>query len=180
MWTPSEVRKLVALVAGILAFAAGIYLLITQVKAEGKINITSNIMSGEIESGSAGLLLCFLALALIVVSILGGSPIHTYTPGSGGQPPALNNDVQPKLNDYLRRSYFRRFLVAIIIGWIIFIVFIITTYLMPSNQEALVNLFLTASVFWGIVMFVATISFGYSYVVDSEYNNNGVKASRKE
>lgn len=54
MWTPKEVRKLLAQIAGILFGLGGIALMISGVKATGKINISSNFISGEIESGSAG------------------------------------------------------------------------------------------------------------------------------
>ena len=67
MWTPKEVRKLVAQVAGILFGIGGVFLMLANVKATGKINISSNLVSGQIESGSAGLLLLFFAFFLILV-----------------------------------------------------------------------------------------------------------------
>lgn len=67
MWNPREVRKLLAQIAGFLFGLGGIVLMITDVRATGKINISSNLISGEIESGSAGLLLIFFAFFLIII-----------------------------------------------------------------------------------------------------------------
>ncbi len=60
MWAPNEIRKLIVQLSGILFGIGGITLMVAGVKATGKINISSNFISGEIESGSAGLLLLFL------------------------------------------------------------------------------------------------------------------------
>lgn len=70
MWTPKEVRKLLAQIAGILFGLGGIALMISGVQTTGKINISSNFISGEIESGSAGLLLLFFSFFLIIIPTL--------------------------------------------------------------------------------------------------------------
>jgi len=67
MWTPQEVRKLISQCAGILFGIGGILLMIADVKATGKINISTNLVSGQIESGSAGLLLLFFAFFLVLL-----------------------------------------------------------------------------------------------------------------
>lgn len=74
MWNPKEIRGLVAQIAGILFGGGGIALMIAGVRATGKINISTNLISGEIESGSAGLLLLFLAFFLIVLPSYVGQP----------------------------------------------------------------------------------------------------------
>ena len=67
MWTPKEVRKLIAQFVGVLFGIRGIILMISDVKATGKINITTNLVSGQIESGSAGLLLLFFSFFLVLI-----------------------------------------------------------------------------------------------------------------
>lgn len=85
MWTPQAVRKLVAQVAGVLFACGGFYLIVQGVQATGRINISSNLVSGQIESGSAGLLMLFLACFLIVLpSFGGGGPVVARWAGGGG------------------------------------------------------------------------------------------------
>lgn len=77
MWHPSDIRKLIAQLAGILLGVAGLYLIINDVNATGKINISSNLLSGQIETGSAGLMLLFIAFMLISLPALFGSQSHS-------------------------------------------------------------------------------------------------------
>jgi len=70
MWTPHELRKLIAQVAGLISGVAGVTLIIKGVQAAGHINISSSILSGQIESGSAGLFLVFLGFLLIIFPAL--------------------------------------------------------------------------------------------------------------
>lgn len=72
MWTPREVRKLIAQCAGVLFGIGGILLMVADVKATGKINISTNLVSGQIESGSAGLLLLFFAFFLVLIPAFQG------------------------------------------------------------------------------------------------------------
>lgn len=69
----NEVRKLIAQIAGVLFGIGGIILIIMGVKTTGKINIDVNIISGEIESASAGILLLFFSFFLIIIPALFGS-----------------------------------------------------------------------------------------------------------
>lgn len=75
MWTPHEIRKLISQIAGLLFAGAGVWLLIDGVQASGTIDITSEILSGKIESGSAGLFLLFLGFILILFPSLFGSKV---------------------------------------------------------------------------------------------------------
>jgi hypothetical protein len=77
MWTPREVRKLIAQISGIIFGIGGILLMIADVKTTGKINITSNLVSGQIESGSAGLLLLFFSFFLILIPAISGKNIQS-------------------------------------------------------------------------------------------------------
>ncbi|MGN6419324.1 MAG: hypothetical protein ACTHMC_17630 [Pseudobacter sp.] len=91
MWNPKEVRKLIAQVSGILFGIGGFYLMTVDAKATGKINITSNLLSGQIESGSAGLLLIFFAFFLIMLpTFLGGHHVR--------KEPSLTGNPEKKKN----------------------------------------------------------------------------------
>lgn len=72
MWTPKEIRKLIALLCGVGIEIAGVWLLVNQIQTTGSIDISSGLISGKIQSGSAGLLICFLGLFVIIFSIIGG------------------------------------------------------------------------------------------------------------
>ncbi len=69
-WTPSEIRKTIVLIVGILLAITGIILIIYNVQAEGSVSIDMNILKGEIKSGSAGLLLLFFSFFLISLSMM--------------------------------------------------------------------------------------------------------------
>ena len=72
MWTPKEVRKLLILLTGIGLEISGVFLLVNQIQATGNIDISSSLISGKIQSGNAGLLLCFIGLFVMALSIVGG------------------------------------------------------------------------------------------------------------
>ncbi len=67
MWTPQEVRKLIAQIAGSIFGIAGVILIIKDIKATGHINVSSKVLSGQIETGSAGLFLIFISFLLILI-----------------------------------------------------------------------------------------------------------------
>lgn len=76
MWTPHEVRKLLAQVAGLIFGVAGVWLIVSGVQATGKLDISSSVLSGKLESGSAGLFLVFLGFLLILFPALSsGGPL---------------------------------------------------------------------------------------------------------
>ena len=70
MWSPKEIRKTIMLIAGILFIVTGIFLIVNQVSASGSIDINSTFVSGKIQSGSAGLFLCFIGFLLCVFTML--------------------------------------------------------------------------------------------------------------
>ena len=69
MWTPAEIRRLIAQLAGVALTVGGFVLLVLGIRASGRINVSSSILSGEIESGSAGLFLLFIGFLLIALPI---------------------------------------------------------------------------------------------------------------
>lgn len=72
MWNPKEFRALIAQFAGIGFGLGGVLLLIEGIQATGKINVSSTLLSGQIESGSAGLILLFFSFLLICIPTLIG------------------------------------------------------------------------------------------------------------
>ena len=75
MWSPKNTQCLIAQGAGILLGIGGFFLILRGVTATGKINITTIIINGEIESGSAGLFLMFFSVFLIIIPIWFGKDI---------------------------------------------------------------------------------------------------------
>jgi len=75
MWTPTEVRKLLILLTGIGLEIVGVNLLNNEFKNSGTIDINSSLISGKIESGNIGLLICFLGLFVMALSFLGKKEI---------------------------------------------------------------------------------------------------------
>jgi len=79
MWTPKEVRKLLILLTGIGLEISGVYLLTKQIQTTGSIDINSGLISGKIQSGNAGLLLCFIGLFVMALSIIGSKESILYS-----------------------------------------------------------------------------------------------------
>jgi|GEM_PF-5806335 len=72
MWTPQEIRKMLILLTGIVLEFAGVIVLWKETKTTGSIDISSSLISGKIETASAGLLLCFIGLFAMAISVLSG------------------------------------------------------------------------------------------------------------
>lgn len=71
MSTQHETRKTLALLAGIVLTCAGAVLLFKGVQGGATIDIIAGLVGGRIESGSAGVLLCFLGVIVILASFFG-------------------------------------------------------------------------------------------------------------
>lgn len=70
MWKPADIIRVVVVVLGFMMFAVGIVMMWQEISVEGAIDIRSSFMSGSIQTGSAGILVCFLAFCLISFCIL--------------------------------------------------------------------------------------------------------------
>ena len=71
MWTPREIRKLVALIGGFLLMIVGIILAIGKFTASGVIDVAAGTtVQAKIESVSAGLFICFFSLFIIILAAL--------------------------------------------------------------------------------------------------------------
>jgi hypothetical protein len=65
-WTPADVIRLVALIGALVFFGLGAFMMWRGISAEGAIDIKSEVLSGSIKTGSAGLFLAFLSFSMIV------------------------------------------------------------------------------------------------------------------
>ncbi len=159
MWTPNEIRKLIALITGIILAAIGILLLFHQVQASGNIKINMNIINGEIESGSAGMLLLFFSFFIIVWSTFGRSD-STHKEAVG-----LENTHPKNTKAYIKRYFF-----ATLFAWVVESVIIYAIYKFDTAWTV-------AAVFVGIIVIIVTINFFYVYisgdVSEFEKNSNG-------
>lgn len=154
MWTPNEIRKLIAQLSGILFGIGGIVLMVAGVKTTGKINISSNFISGEIESGSAGLLLLFLSFFLIVIPSLRTNYVSVET----------DNKTEPKSKER-NTNDFTKLIITAIAGTILTFTFFIGGQHLADTYKFTVGNFL---VFGGYVIGVITgfiiLSIGYHYL----------------
>lgn len=73
MWTPHEVRKLIAQVAGVALGIAGLLMMLEDLSVTGLIALSSSLSSGNLSRGSVGLLLLCLALLLVALPALWGA-----------------------------------------------------------------------------------------------------------
>lgn len=71
IWTPAEIRKIIALVAGIAAGTVGLYLVVATVVEGGVIDLGAAVLQGQFDRGTTGLLVTLLALVLVIWSARG-------------------------------------------------------------------------------------------------------------
>ena len=76
MWTPVEVRKLIAQITGIASIIVGVLLMLNEIKAEGAVDISSEVLSGSIQSADAGMFLLFVGFFLVLVPAISKSANH--------------------------------------------------------------------------------------------------------
>jgi hypothetical protein len=68
--TFEQMMRLLLLLSGIAFFGVGVWMIRAGIKAEGSIDIRSEMLSGSIKTGSAGLFLTFFSFFMIVASVL--------------------------------------------------------------------------------------------------------------
>lgn len=71
IWTPAEIRKVLALAAGIATGAVGLYLTFATVVDGGVIDLGGAVLRGQIDRGTTGLLVTLLGLLLVIWSARG-------------------------------------------------------------------------------------------------------------
>lgn len=67
--SPGTWTQRLAVIAGLLFFAAGIVLLWRGIAAHGTVDFSTFLVSGRIESGSAGLFIMFFATVIVVAAL---------------------------------------------------------------------------------------------------------------
>ena len=63
-----------SLLSAVAMIFAGIYLCISQINEAGAIRLDSLVFSGEIQSGSLGLMVMFLGVMVVLAGVLGRRP----------------------------------------------------------------------------------------------------------
>ena len=71
MSTTSLIR-VIALIAGVSFFGAGIYVMAQGISTAGPLDIPSSLGSGNLKSGGAGLFIAFLSTVIIIFAIASG------------------------------------------------------------------------------------------------------------
>ncbi len=142
---------LIALIAGIVFFAIGIYLTVQGVTAEGSIDIQSTILSGKITAGSAGLFVLFFSFFIIVFSLLIGR--HITFPSSS------SHDAQEMICRRASRVFYTLIFVTVLL--VFGVVFFPTEKKFP---------FVFAAAGFGFLTLMAFI--WYSSILESSINKN--------
>ncbi len=65
----NDILRLVTLVAAIVFFSIGIWMIVNGISAEGAIDIKSAVVSGSLKTGSAGLFIVLLSFILAVFTL---------------------------------------------------------------------------------------------------------------
>lgn len=120
---PIDPYRMVGLIAGIVFFGIGIYLVLHGVAAEGTIDIQSTILSGKITAGSAGLFVLFFSFFIIMLSILLGH--HIRVP--------LNTDQHDQ--DNIRRLFSKVFYSLVVATVFLVIVAVVS----PADKKTVVG-----------------------------------------
>ena len=68
-----SLKSVIALIAGLVFFAIGIYLMTQGISSIGTLDIQSWLSSGKINSGSAGLFIAFLSTVIVVFALATGN-----------------------------------------------------------------------------------------------------------
>jgi hypothetical protein len=158
MWTPKEVRKLLILLTGIGLEISGVFLLVNQIQATGNIDISSSLISGKIQSGNAGLLLCFIGLFVMALSIIGGKDTIHY----GANLSSKSDEVDVTITT-IEPEEKRSLVVIIVLGLLIFALIFGGTYLNRIKWEG-GNILIVFGVLTAIVEGIMIIIFIESYL----------------
>jgi hypothetical protein len=84
-WKPNDWIRLAALIGAFALFGIGAWMLFQEIAAEGVVDLKSSILSGTINSSSAGLYVCFFAL-FIILFVLATLVTLSNRPTSGAKP----------------------------------------------------------------------------------------------
>ncbi|MDP3029587.1 MAG: hypothetical protein Q8O04_08850 [Deltaproteobacteria bacterium] len=70
-WEIGHTFRLILLIAAIVFFGIGLWMIYSGIKAEGTIDVKSALVSGTVKSGSAGIFITVLSFMLMVLSLPG-------------------------------------------------------------------------------------------------------------
>lgn len=175
MWTPKEVRKLLAQIAGILFGGGGIALMIGGINATGKINISSNMISGQIESGSAGLLLLFFSFFLILLP-----SIHLNLAHNDVQNNARKKGATKATSERKGISDLFRILMSVLISTgLTFAFFLGGKKLGEIGHESFGNFVTVGGFLFGIVTGILIIISLFGFIVDGLDNSENGSTETK-
>jgi len=160
MWTPREIRRLIVLIAGIGFMIVGIVLIVKQIQATGLIDIGSEAFKGRIQSGSAGLFVCFFAFWLVFVAVSGKE-------GSTGETRVERNPELPgaKKSAFSLSTRHKRWLLGVVLIWVFELIFVVWA-LVSSSKIGTQNAAgpIALSVLWFLCLVLpVTISFFVSW-----------------
>lgn len=71
-WTVNDVLRVLAMLAAIVFFGIGLWMVVKGIQADGSIDIQSAVVSGKLHTGSAGLFVLLLSFLIISFIILPG------------------------------------------------------------------------------------------------------------
>ena len=82
--------RLILLVSGIIFFGVGVWMIKSGISAEGSIDIRSEVLSGSLKTGSAGLFITFFSFFMIMASVLFSKwPVLSRNKSDQSQPSAM-------------------------------------------------------------------------------------------
>ncbi len=65
-----EIIRLIVAIAAIIYFGVGILMLYVGIKAEGSLDVSAGLFSGQLKTGDAGAIVIFLSFMLLLVSLV--------------------------------------------------------------------------------------------------------------
>lgn len=141
-WHPSDIIRLVALIGGFLLCCLGGLLMWLGVGADGAVDIKSSVLSGSIQTGSAGLFTLFFGFGVIVFVIASLTARESATHLSLAQ--------RKSRTTHIVRAF-----------WGVLVAFLLAASLGAAGYG---NSFIGAAVFLGFMLFFT----GVAYVVQLE------------
>ncbi|CAE6754623.1 hypothetical protein [Paraburkholderia aspalathi] len=185
MWNPKELRALIAQLAGIGFGVGGVLLLLKGIQATGKINVSSSLLSGQIESGSAGLILLFFSFFLIALPTLVGKVGEVDRPKSvdAAAPGDQRALTAPSPVEHEKRNSFRRYVTVTVGGLVATVVLMCAGDYLTAQHFSIGMFFSIVGVVIGIMSFIAVIALAIQwadgFASETETNDKAV-ASKSE
>jgi hypothetical protein len=123
----NELRKTIVLIFAIILMIVGIIMILNQISISGNIDLSTALISGKIQSGSAGLFICFFSLVMIFISTLNSKTTTITT--------KQQDSTLPERKKGFLGTEMSRALLAIIIVWILFILSLLPLFLIEGYAK---------------------------------------------